>query len=78
MTISLLGSVRVGKGTRAQWLSNRLNYVRISSGNLVRDQLEAGTKLGQKLKGHVERGELIPYDIMRRSESRDRAKGARR
>src|SRR5215208_4779659 len=42
MKVSLLGPVGSGKGTQAQLVSGRLNYARISTGDLVRDQIEAG------------------------------------
>jgi len=58
--ISLLGPVGVGKGTQAQRVAGRLNYVRVSTGDLVRDQIEAGTELGQELKGYSDRGDPVP------------------
>jgi len=56
MKISLLGPVGVGKGTQAQRISQILNYTRIASGDLVRDQIEAGTELGRHIKGYSDRG----------------------
>jgi len=62
--IALLGTVGVGKGTQAQRVSERLNYVRVSSGDLVRDQIEAGTELGQELKGYSDRGDPVPDETI--------------
>ena len=64
MKISLLGPVGSGKGTQAQLVSGRLNYTRISTGDLVRDQIEAGTELGGELKGYSDRGDPVPDDII--------------
>ncbi len=64
MKISLLGPVGVGKGTQAQRLAGRLNYMRVSTGDLVRDQIEAGTELGQKLKGYSDRGDPVPDETI--------------
>jgi adenylate kinase len=60
MKISLLGPVGVGKGTQAQRISQILNYTRIATGDLVRDQIEAGTELGRQIKGYSDRGEPVP------------------
>src|SRR5215208_5163290 len=64
MKVSLLGPVGSGKGTQAQLVSGRLNYARVSTGDLVRDQIEAGTELGRELKGYSDRGEPVPDDII--------------
>ena len=64
MKIALLGPVGVGKGTQAQRLAERLNYTRVSTGDLVRDQIEADTELGQEIKSYVERGEPVPDDVI--------------
>ena len=60
----MLGPVGSGKGTQAQLVSGRLNYTRISTGDLVRDQIEAGTELGGELKGYSDRGDPVPDDII--------------
>ena len=62
MKISLLGPVGSGKGTQAQRVSEALNWTRISSGDLVRDQIEADTELGRELKRYNDRGEPVPDD----------------
>ena len=64
MKISLLGPVGSGKGTQAQLVSGRLNYTRISTGDLIRDQIEADTELGGELKGYSDRGDPVPDDII--------------
>ena len=64
MKISLLGPVGTGKGTQAQRVSEALNWARISTGGLVRGQIEADTELGRKLKRYSDRGEPVPDDII--------------
>ncbi len=64
MKIALLGPVGVGKGTQAQRIAGRLNYVRVSTGDLVRDQIEANTELGQELKGYSDQGDQVPDETI--------------
>lgn len=60
MKISLLGPVGTGKGTQAQRLSEALNWTRIATGDLIRDQIVANTELGRKLKHYSDQGEPAP------------------
>lgn len=64
MKISILGPVGSGKGTQSQQVSGALNWTRISTGDLVRDQIEADTELGRELKGYSDRGEQVPDDVI--------------
>ena len=64
MKISLLGPVGTGKGTQAQRVSERLNYARIATGDLVRDQINADTELGREIKDYVDRGEPVPDEVI--------------
>jgi len=64
MKIALLGPVGVGKGTQAQQISERLNYTRVATGDLVRDQIEAGTELGRDIRVYSDRGEPVPDDVI--------------
>ena len=64
MKIALPGPVGVGKGTQAQRVSQRHNYTRIATGDLVRDQIQADTELGREIQGYNDRGELVPDDII--------------
>ncbi len=66
MKISLLGPVGSGKGTQSQRVSEALNWTRISTGDLVRAQIEADTELGRELKGYNDRGEPVPDEIILR------------
>lgn len=64
MKISLLGPVGTGKGTQSQQVSERLNYGRIATGDLVRDQIKANTELGSEIKSYVDRGEPVPDEVI--------------
>jgi len=66
MKISLLGPVGSGKGTQSQRVSEALNWTRISTGDLVRDQIEADTELGRELKDYNDKGEPVPDEIILR------------
>ncbi len=46
MKISMLGPVGTGKGTQIQRISERLNYARVATGDLIRDQIKADTSSG--------------------------------
>ncbi|MBS7656032.1 adenylate kinase [Candidatus Bathyarchaeota archaeon] len=60
MIIVLLGPPGSGKGTYASILTKKLKIPHISTGDLVREEIKAGTKLGKEAAEHVNRGELIP------------------
>lgn len=64
MKISLLGPVGTGKGTQSQRISERLNYGRISTGDLVRDQIKADTEVGREIKGYADQGEPVPDEVI--------------
>ena len=64
MKVSLLGAVGCDIGTQAQLVSGKLNYARISTGDLVRDQIVADTELGRELKGYSDRGEPVPDETI--------------
>jgi adenylate kinase len=64
MRLVLLGAPGSGKGTQATRLKDALNVAHISTGDLLRAAVAAGTPLGQKAKAVMERGELVPDDLM--------------
>jgi adenylate kinase len=64
MRIVLLGAPGSGKGTQAALLVKELKVPHISSGELLRSAVKAGTELGLKAKAVVGRGELVSDDIM--------------
>ena len=64
MRIVLLGAPGSGKGTQAVRLVEQLELPHISTGELLRSAVEAGTELGQKAKTVIDRGELVSDEIM--------------
>ncbi len=64
MNLVLLGPPGAGKGTQAKRLSEELGYVHISTGDLLREAVRKGTPLGKKAKEYMERGELVPDDLI--------------
>jgi len=64
MRIVLLGAPGSGKGTQAALMVERLGLPHISTGVLLREAAKRGTELGLKAKSLIDRGELVPDDIM--------------
>ena len=64
MRIVLLGAPGSGKGTQAALLVEELNLPHISTGELLRSAVKAGTDLGLQAKVVMDRGELVSDEIM--------------
>ena len=64
MRLILLGPPGVGKGTQAQFLLDKLNAIQLSTGDLLRAAVRQGTKLGKTAKSYMDRGELVPDDVI--------------
>ncbi len=64
MKLILLGAPGAGKGTQAQILSDTLHIPTISTGNILRQAVEEGTPMGVKAKEFMEKGALVPDDII--------------
>ena len=63
MFLVFLGAPGAGKGTQAAIISQKLGLVHIASGDLFRQAVGKGTKLGQLVKTYMERGELVPDEV---------------
>lgn len=64
MRIVLLGAPGAGKGTVAKQLTEYDGSVQISTGDILRNAVKAGTELGKKAQGFMNRGELVPDDLI--------------
>lgn len=60
----LLGAPGVGKGTQAALLVRRLGVPQISTGDILRATVAAGTSIGREAKGYMDRGELVPDSVV--------------
>jgi len=64
MIVVFLGPPGAGKGTQAQRLAEEKGFIHISTGDLLREAVKKGTPLGLKAKEYMERGELVPDDLI--------------
>jgi adenylate kinase len=63
MRLVLVGPPGAGKGTQAQFLAAHFSIPHISTGDIFRANLKAGTDLGNQAKGFMDRGELVPDSV---------------
>ncbi|HTQ20689.1 adenylate kinase [Mycobacterium sp.] len=63
MKIVLLGPPGAGKGTQAQKLAEKLGIPQISTGELFRQNIDNGTKLGIEAKRYLDAGDLVPSEL---------------
>jgi len=64
LDLVLLGPPGSGKGTQAALLSEKYGIPAISTGDVLRAQVEAGTPLGKRVKAYIDRGELVPDSLV--------------
>ncbi len=63
-TVVLLGPPGSGKGTLAERLAGKLGLRHLSTGDLLRDEVVRGTELGRSAKAYMDRGELVPDQLI--------------
>lgn len=64
MKLVLMGAPGAGKGTQAKIISEKLGIPAISTGSILREAVKKGTEVGGQVKGYLEKGELVPDDII--------------
>ncbi|MDZ7374065.1 MAG: adenylate kinase [candidate division KSB1 bacterium] len=64
MRLVLLGPPGSGKGTHGAWLSQKYGIPSISTGDILRAAVAAGTALGKKAQGYMDAGQLVPDDLI--------------
>ncbi|CAL4324546.1 adenylate kinase [Buchnera aphidicola] len=64
MKIILLGAPGSGKGTQANYISHNYNIPHISTGDMLRKQINQKTKIGEEIKHLISKGKLVPDNIL--------------
>jgi len=64
MVLLLLGAPGSGKGTQAKFLVETLGIPQLSTGDMLRSAVKAGTKLGQEAASFMQKGALVPDSLV--------------
>ena len=64
MKIVMLGAPGAGKGTQAKMISEKYGIPHISTGDIFRANIKENTELGQKAKGYMDKGLLVPDELV--------------
>ena len=64
LNLVLFGPPGAGKGTQAEFLIEKFNLIHLSTGDLLRSEINAGTKLGLEAKRYIDKGELVPDEVV--------------
>jgi adenylate kinase len=64
LNVLLLGPQGAGKGTQAKRISAEYEIPHIASGEILREEMQTGTELGQRVKDVYDRGDLVSDDLM--------------
>jgi len=62
--VAFLGPPGAGKGTQARELAREWNVPHVATGDMLREAAAAGTPLGREAKGYMDRGALVPDDVI--------------
>jgi adenylate kinase len=64
LNLILFGPPGAGKGTQADFLIEKFKLIHLSTGDLLRSQIAEGTKLGLEAKKFMDRGDLVPDEVV--------------
>ncbi len=64
LNIVLFGPPGAGKGTQAEYLISSYDLIHLSTGDLLRSEIAAGTPLGMEAKAYMDKGELVPDAVV--------------
>ena len=64
MKIILLGAPGAGKGTQAAFICKQFGIPQISTGDMLREAVKAGSPMGTKAKGFMDAGKLVPDEVV--------------
>ena len=64
MRVIMLSPPGGGKGTHSKWLTQQTGAAHISSGDLLRAEVERGSDLGQQVGAYLARGDLVPDELI--------------
>lgn len=64
MNLILLGPPGAGKGTQSKWIAEKRGLVQLSTGDMLRAAVKAGTDLGTQVKALMDKGVFVPDDVV--------------
>ena len=64
MRLIILGAPGSGKGSQCKWITRDYDVPHISTGDILRKNIAEGTTLGQKAKGYIDQGALVPDELV--------------
>ena len=64
MNLILMGAPGAGKGTQSAKISEKYNIPAVSTGDMLRGAIKAGTELGLSAKGYMDAGKLVPDEVV--------------
>jgi len=64
VNIILFGPPGAGKGTQSEKIKNNFNFIKVSTGDLLRDSIKKKTPLGKKIKNIIDKGNFVSDEIV--------------